>query len=67
MFQNIEMAPVSDETEALSTMPELLGSNAEECLRLAKATRDRVIRDELLRLAAAYRDRARALEMRAGG
>ena len=60
MFQNANVAPLSEGVDSLAGMPELLGSNAEECLRLAKETRNRVIRDELCRLAETYLNRARA-------
>jgi hypothetical protein len=62
MFQNSKAAPLSGGADAVSGKTELLGSNAEECLRLARTTRDRAIRDELIRLAATYQERARALQ-----
>ena len=66
MLRQIEVAP-SQPSDPVSGRTDLLGSNAEECLRLARKTRDRAIRQELLRLAETYRDRARALQMTAAG
>ncbi|HLG89872.1 MAG TPA: hypothetical protein VKZ79_22055 [Alphaproteobacteria bacterium] len=67
MFRQIKTTPTSEKTGAAQGKTDLLGSNADECLRLARETRDRAIRNELLRLAHSYRNRARALLMPKAG
>ncbi len=61
MFRQIKTGPSCTQTAAVQGKTDLLGANADECLRLARKTRDRAIRNELLRLADSYRNRARAL------
>ena len=67
MFRNMKVAPSTERMDVALGKTDLLGSNAEECLRLARRTRDRAIRAELIRLAESYRNRARALVMPKAG
>ena len=63
MFSKNKIGPAVEQRESVPGT-DLQGSNAEECLRVARETRDRAIRAELLRLAEAYRGRARSVRMR---
>jgi len=60
-MQNMNFAPRNARPEMRTGMLELLGSNAEECLRLANETENPALRHALRNLADAYLDRARAL------
>ena len=57
----MDFVPQTRRPELQTGMLELLGSNAEECLRLAKETENPALRHALRNLAEAYLDRARAL------